>query len=147
MKSNVLFIFRVLFGLIFIFSGFVKAIDPLGLTYKIEDYLVALSPFLNNHFSFLSFELSVFLSALEFLIGVNMLLGLHLKTTTWLSIFFMSVMTPLTLWIAIFDPVQDCGCFGDALIIGNWTTFWKNIMWIFFLFLFSLLKKTNHIWT
>jgi uncharacterized membrane protein YphA (DoxX/SURF4 family) len=125
MKQLVLFIFRVLFGLVFMFSGFVKAVDPLGSMYKFEDYFVA--------FGFgslvpLALILAIALAAIEFLIGANLVLGSHVKKTSWVALFFMAFMTPLTLYIAIANPVTDCGCFGDAWVIDNWTTFHKNII-------------------
>lgn len=118
---------RFLFAVIFIFSGFVKLVDPLGFTYKIEDYLTAFGPFFET-FSFLAFPASVLLASIEFLIGINLLLGIYRKYTAILAVMFMAVMLPLTLYIAIFNPVADCGCFGDALIIDNWSTFYKNII-------------------
>ena len=122
-----LFIFRILFGVLFIFSGFVKGVDPLGFTYKIEDYLLAAGPFFAQ-FSTFALPVAIALSSIEFLIGVCILLGVRLKEISILGLFFMLVMTPLTLWVALKNPVTDCGCFGDALVIGNWTTFWKNVV-------------------
>ncbi|MBO5974456.1 MAG: DoxX family protein [Paludibacteraceae bacterium] len=117
---------QIILGISFAFSGFVKAIDPLGSTYKIEDYLTAFGPFF-EHFAFLAFPLSVLLAAVEFTMGVNFLLGANVRLTKWIALFFMLVMTPLTLYIALENPVTDCGCFGDAIVLSNWATFWKNI--------------------
>ena len=133
MKSNTLpkirtiliLIFQVLLGATFIFSGFVKAVDPYGFVYKIQDYLAA---FGMEFFYPLASLAAVVLITLEFLLGINMLLGMHVKTTYIFTLIFMGVMTPLTLYLALFNPVKDCGCFGDALIISNWETFWKNIV-------------------
>lgn len=116
---------RVVMGATFLFSGFVKAVDPFGFTYKIEDYLVklnvvALFP--------LALPAAVFMVVAEFLLGVLLLLGIYRRWTTRLIGVFMLFFMPLTLWIAIANPVQDCGCFGDFLIIGNWTTFYKNVV-------------------
>ena len=120
---------RILFGITFMFSGFVKAIDPLGFTYKIEDYLISFN-FLQ--FAPLALAFALFLILLEFVLGVSILLGLYRRITSVLALLFMIVMTPLTLYIALYNPVHDCGCFGDALIISNWDTFYKNIVLLFF---------------
>ena len=124
-------IIRVIFAAIFLFSGFVKAIDPLGFTYKMQDYLTAFGGFWEM-FTILAFPMAIFLAALEFWIGFNILFGIYRKLTTILAILFMAVMLPLTLYVAIFNPVTDCGCFGDALIISNWATFNKNIFFSVF---------------
>ena len=120
---------RILFGAVFIFSGFVKAIDPLGSTYKIEDYLRSFGGFFDSMADY-AFPLAIALSTIELLIGLSFIFKVHLKLTTLLALIFMSVMTPLTLYIAIKNPVTDCGCFGDALLISNWATFFKNIVLI-----------------
>ena len=118
---------RVLFGATFIFSGFVKAIDPIGFAYKIEDYLIS---FDLTQFIPLALTFAVVLILFEFLLGVFILLGIYRKVSTPIAILFMVVMTPMTLYIALKNPVEDCGCFGDALVIDNWTTFYKNIVLI-----------------
>lgn len=116
---------RILFGITFVFSGFVKAVDPIGFAYKIEDYLIAfqLIPFIP-----LALTFAVALILVELLLGVFILLGLYRKLSTAMGVLFMAVMTPMTLYIAIKNPVEDCGCFGDALVISNWDTFYKNIV-------------------
>lgn len=120
---------RILTGLVFSFSGFVKSIDPLGSTYKIEDYLTAFGG-LWVSLKFIAFPAAIALSTLELLIGLNLLFGIHIRRSGFLAFIFMLVMTPLTLYIAIFNPVTDCGCFGDALVIPNWATFFKNIVFL-----------------
>lgn len=136
-------ILRFIFGATFIFSGYVKAIDPLGTNYKIVDYLEAMHL---TGFNNLALIASIILCCVELCIGINLLLGLRLKETTWLALLFMLVMTPLTLWIAIADPVSDCGCFGDALVIGNWTTLIKNIVLSILIFVIYKLQKNYHEW-
>jgi len=118
---------RILFGAVFVFSGFVKAIDPLGSTYKIEDYLHHFGGFMESMADY-AFPLAIALSTLELIIGLNMIFRIHIDLTNVLALIFMLIMTPLTLYIAIKNPVTDCGCFGDALIISNWATFSKNIV-------------------
>lgn len=116
---------RILLGITFIFSGFVKSIDPLGTAYKIQDYLTSFG-LVELHS--LALPISILLCASEFCLGVFMLLGLYRKWTSYLLFVVMLFMTPLTLYLAIANPVKDCGCFGDALIITNWETFFKNIV-------------------
>lgn len=125
MKNKILLVSRVLLGIVFVFSGFVKAVDPLGFNYKIEDYLIA---FGWDMFLPLTFVMAVGLSCLEFVIGANLLLGANVKITAPFALLFMIFMTPLTLYLAINNPVTDCGCFGDALVISNWQTFYKNVI-------------------
>lgn len=112
-------------GLVFIFSGFVKAIDPLGYTYKIQDYFSAFHlGFLNN----LAIIIAVAFSTVELVIGLNLLFSIRMKLTSWMLLLLMAYFTALTFILAIFNPVSDCGCFGDAIILTNWQTFWKNII-------------------
>lgn len=116
---------RLLLGVVFIFSGFVKAVDPMGGAIKIGEYLASFGLYKLQPFSVL---LSFNLSAIEFALGVCMLIGVYRRYTSFLVLLFMAFMTPLTLYLALFDPVSDCGCFGDALVISNWETFFKNII-------------------
>ncbi len=127
---------RIIVGVTFIFSGFVKGIDPWGSAYKFVDYFVAMGL---DWFNWAAFPLGILLTFLEFAIGVGLLFNLRLKLSSWLAFIFMVFFTFLTLWIAIYDPVSDCGCFGDALVISNWETFYKNIVliiltWIVFFY-------------
>ncbi len=116
---------RVVVGATFVFSGFVKAVDPLGFTYKIEDYLIELG--LTGLFP-LALPVAIILVTAEFSLGVFLLSGIYRKWTVRMIALFMAFFTPLTLWIAIADPVKDCGCFGDAFVITNWQTFYKNLI-------------------
>ena len=127
-RTTVVVIFRILIGCVFIFSGFVKIIDPYGGAYKIEDYLVA---FGWDFFLPIAFIGGVLQNSFEFLLGICLLFGANIRSTSLFTMLFMAVMLPLTLYIAIFNPVTDCGCFGDALIISNWATFWKNVVFSF----------------
>ena len=102
---------RLIVGATFIFSGFVKAIDPTGSAIKFEEYFSVLGI---GFLSPLSLFFGVVLAAFEFLLGINTLLGSYRKLTLWLVLLVMCFMTPLTLYLAIADPVSDCGCFGEA---------------------------------
>ena len=116
---------RIIVGSTFLFSGFVKAVDPLGFTYKMQDYLIEMS--LTGLFP-LTLPVAVIMVLAEFSLGVFLLLGIYRKWTIRMILLFMIFFTPLTLWIAVTNPVEDCGCFGDAFIISNWHTFFKNII-------------------
>ena len=118
---------RTLLAITFLFSGFVKAVDPLGTVYKIEDYLKAFGGICTDLLP-LAGAAAVMLILVECLLGWAMLLNVQSKWTSWLSLVFYVIMTPLRLWIALTNPVSDCGCFGDALVLTNWQTFWKNIV-------------------
>jgi hypothetical protein len=111
----------------FYFSGFVKGIDPWGSAYKFIDYFVALNI---DWLSWTAFPLGVILAFAEFLIGVALLFAINIRLFSWGALLFMLFFTPLTLWIAIANPVTDCGCFGDAWVISNWETFYKNVVLI-----------------
>ncbi len=124
--TRVLFIIsRILIGVTFIFSGFVKAVDPTGSAIKFGDYFGA---FGMEGLLGMSMPLAFVVAAFEFLTGFHILLGIRIKTFSLISLAFMVVFTPLTLYIAWKNPVTDCGCFGDALKLSNWDTFYKNIV-------------------
>ena len=115
---------RWIFGFVFIFSGFVKGIDPSGLEYKLVDYLHAMGLDALTGMAPLG---SYVLPFAEFFIGAAMLLCVRIRLASLFGILFMALFTPLTLYVALKNPVTDCGCFGDALVISNWATFYKNI--------------------
>jgi uncharacterized membrane protein YphA (DoxX/SURF4 family) len=129
---------RILVALVFIFSGFVKGVDPLGTAYRIEDYFVA---FGTNWAIPLSLFLSIFLCAVEFTLGVALLLNLRIKILAWPLLLMMIFFTILTLNDAIYNPVPDCGCFGDALKLTNWTTFYKNIVLVILVLIIFFYRK------
>ena len=137
---------RTLLGVVFIFSGVVKAIDPLGTVYKIEDYLKAFGGFFTDLLPLA--EVAAWgLIVLELLLGVCMLLNVRTKWTSWIALLFYCVMTPLTLYIALTNPVSDYGCFGDAVVLTNWQTFWKNVILIILaIILIALRKSVRELW-
>jgi len=118
---------RLLIGLLFIFSGFVKAIDPLGSTYKFTDYFVA---FNIEWLSPAALFLAVVLSSIEFVIGFAILNNVYTRISSVLMFIFMSFFTLLTFYLALANPVTDCGCFGDAIKLTNWQTFYKNLVFM-----------------
>jgi hypothetical protein len=114
------------------FSGVVKAIDPLGSAYKFHDYFQAFNlGFLNT----LCLTLSIVLCTAEFIAGFSVLSGIRQKTGLWGVLILLGIFTPLTFILALTNPVSDCGCFGDAIHLTNWQTFGKNIVLVFFLIL------------
>jgi len=116
---------KIIIGFVFMFSGIVKAVDPLGSAYKFSDYFQAF------HLEFLqpfSLILAILLFTAEFISGFSVLSGYRQKTGIWGVMILMVIFTPLTLILAITNPVSDCGCFGDAIHLTNWQTFGKNII-------------------
>ena len=111
----------------FILSGFVKAVDPLGTQYKIHDYLGAwgLASVVPD---FMTLSASVVQSSAEFFLGICLLFAIRRRLVSLIVMILMVVMTLLTLWLAVANPISDCGCFGDALVLTNWQTFWKNVV-------------------
>ena len=120
---------RIIIGLVFIFSGTVKAIDPLGSAYKFHDYFQA---FHMNYLQFLALPLAILLCTAEFISGFAILTGYRQKAGIRGVIILMLIFTPLTFILALTNPVSDCGCFGDAIHLTNWQTFGKNIVLLFF---------------
>lgn len=116
---------RFILSAVFVLSGFVKANDPLGLQYKLAEYAGAFGLELPD---FLLMILGAFQAAVEFVLGVYLFFGINRRLTSWLVMAIMCVMTPLTLYLALENPVSDCGCFGDAVVLTNWQTFWKNVV-------------------
>ena len=120
---------RFVLAATFIFSGYVKAIDPLGTLYKLKDYAAAMS--LNGLLpDWVLVGVAIALAALEFALGVFMLFAVRRHVVSRITLAFMTAMTVLTLWIFVADPVKDCGCFGDALKLTNGETLLKNIVLI-----------------
>lgn len=141
---------RFAVALVFIFSGFVKAVDPLGTQYKINDYLTALN--LNGLVSdWVTLGMSVGLSAVEFCLGVFLLFAIHRRTSSKVALALMVVMTIVAIWLWEENPIADCGCFGDAVHLTNGQTLLKNLVLLAFtaiiawqpLVLVRFISKTN----
>lgn len=118
---------RILLGLVFIFSSFVKGIDPIGTSYRVQDYLANFGwGFLMPHALLVSYV--IILS--EFLLGVGFLFKVFFKKAMWLMLLMLAFFTVLTFFDATKNLVPDCGCFGDAVKLSNWATFYKNVVLI-----------------
>lgn len=127
LRITVVNVCRFVLAATFIFSGYVKAIDPLGTLYKLKDYAAAMS--LNGLLpDWALVGVAIALGALEFALGVFMLFAVRRHVVSRITLAFMAAMTVLTLWIFVADPVKDCGCFGDALKLTNGETLLKNIV-------------------
>ena len=129
---------RVFVGLVFIFSGFVKGVDPIGFGYKFHDYFRA---FKLDFLQGLGLPLAVAVCTAEFLIGVSLLLGIRMRIASIALLCFMLFFTVLTFILALFNPVSDCGCFGDALKLTNWQTFLKNVVLMVFTLVIFFSRK------
>lgn len=129
---------RLLTGAAFIFSGIVKAIDPMGSAIKFTDYFKA---FGLEFMIPLSLTLSFLLCLAEFISGFALLTGIRYREGLTGVTILMAIFTPLTLILAIFNPVSDCGCFGDAIKMTNWETFGKNVVLSVFVVILIIRKN------
>lgn len=122
---------RILVGCLFIFSGFIKANDPLGFSYKLEEYFevfkadTGLSMF--EWFAHIALPLSIIITVSEMLLGIMLLLGYKRDLTLWLLFAQIAFFTFLTFYSACYNKVTHCGCFGDFLKLKPWESFWKDI--------------------
>jgi uncharacterized membrane protein YphA (DoxX/SURF4 family) len=125
MKNGFLWFCRIGVGLLFIFSGLIKANDPLGFSYKLEEYFEVFHiTFLNG----LALSLAVLLCALEMILGFALLIGARAKQVAWGLLLIIIFFAFLTFYSAFFKVVQTCGCFGDAIPLTPWQSFSKDLV-------------------
>ena len=120
----VVILLRIIIGATFVVSGFVKAIDPMGSVYKFQEYFSALQL---TTMAGSEVVLAFIVPALELTLGVMLLTGCLRRATPIMLLAMMAIMLPLTYFLATTNAVPDCGCFGDAIKLSNWQTFWKNV--------------------
>jgi uncharacterized membrane protein YphA (DoxX/SURF4 family) len=136
---------RVIIGVTFIFSGFVKMIDPLGTSYKLQEYLSADVLNIEGLIHY-ALPLSVFLIFIEFFLGVLLLIGYFPKVTIWGLVLLIGFFLFLTWYSAYYNKVTDCGCFGDAITLSPWQTFYKNVFFlVLILFLLFNIREVKPI--
>ncbi len=122
---------RFLVGGLFIFSGFIKANDPLGFSYKLKEYFevfqadTGLGMF--ESFAHIALPLAIIICASEIILGVMLLIGLRRDLTLWLLFAQIAFFTFLTFYSACYNKVTHCGCFGDFLKLKPWESFWKDV--------------------
>ena len=120
---------RIFVGAMFVFSGFVKLVDPIGSQYKFEEYFG--ESVLNLEFLIpYALPFSIVLIIAEIMLGVMLLLGYKSKITVWSLLGLTTIFLFLTWYSAYYNKVTDCGCFGDAIKLTPWETFWKNVLLI-----------------
>jgi uncharacterized membrane protein YphA (DoxX/SURF4 family) len=137
MMNLITWISRVFVGLLFIFSGLIKLNDPLGFSYKLEDYFapdVLNLPFLEP----LALSIALFVVILEVILGVALLIGYRARMAVWLLLGMIVFFTFLTFYSAYFEKVTDCGCFGDAIPLTPWQSFWKDIILLVFILILTV---------
>ncbi len=123
--ASLVWIFRILVGATFLVSGWSKSIDPWGFIYKIEEYFSVWGLVLPRE---ITLAFAMLLSVSEFVAGMLVATGAMRRVSVWLAAAFMCFMLPLTAYIAVADPVSDCGCFGDFIVLSNYATLGKNIV-------------------
>jgi uncharacterized membrane protein YphA (DoxX/SURF4 family) len=138
--KTVVRISQVIVGLLFIFSGFVKADDPLGFTYKLQEYFAADAlnmPWMNQF----SFTIAFTIPIVEMVLGMMILLGSNKGFVLILLVLLEVFFTFLTWYTAHYNKVLECGCFGDAIPMTSWQSFWKNIILMVFVLIIVLGNK------
>jgi len=131
-KKAILNICRILVGLLFIFSGFIKANDPLGFSYKLDEYFsvfhTAWHGFPAAMLTPISAYISMIICVFEMFVGICLLLGVFKQFTAWMLLIMIVFFSFLTFYSAYFNKVTDCGCFGDAIHLTPWQSFSKDMI-------------------
>ncbi len=130
---------RILVGVLFIISGLIKANDALGFSYKLDEYFTVFNmSFLSGTSLFLAMIICIF----EVGLGVALLVGYRMVLVSWLMLLMILFFTFLTFYSAYFDVVKDCGCFGDALKLKPWESFYKDVILLVFILLIFAKRKS-----
>lgn len=138
---------RILVGIEFIFSGFVKVVDPYGTGLKLQEYFEVFSqdlPAFKGFFEIFANNaqtLSLIFCATELILGVAVLFAFRMRITAWVLVGMMGFFTFLTFYSAYFNKVTDCGCFGDFLKLKPWHSFWKDVISMVFILIIFLYRK------
>ena len=122
---------RYVAGALFIFSGIIKVNDPVGTAIKLEEYFQVFASDIAPFFEWFvpaALVLSVVLSVLEVVLGTALVIGYRMKLTAWILLAIIVFFTFLTFYSAYFNKVTDCGCFGDAIKLTPWQSFYKDII-------------------
>lgn len=138
MKKNLLTIFRLFVGLLFIFSGLIKANDPLGFGYKLQEYFEV---FHLNFLADFATAIAILLCTLEVVLGALLLLGFWAKKVAWGLLLLIIFFTLLTFVSAVFKVVASCGCFGDAIPLTPWQSFSKDLLLLLMIVFIFINKK------
>jgi len=136
---------RIFVGLLFIFSGLIKANDPLGFSYKLVEYFEVFHlTFLN----FLALSMAIVLCSLEMILGFALLIGVRGRQVAWWLLGIIIFFAFLTFYSAVFKVVQTCGCFGDAIVLTPWQSFSKDlVLLLLIIILFKNRSKINPLFT
>lgn len=143
---------RLFVGLLFIFSGFIKANDPLGFSYKLQEYFEVFHVTFLNDFAV---GIAIFLCGLEIILGAALLMGLYVRKVIWGLLGLIIFFTFLTFYSAYFEVVTSCGCFGDAIPLTPWQSFGKDLILLSFILILyiyrddikPLINKPGAVWT
>lgn len=125
MKQIPLTVSRILVGLLFIFSGLIKANDPLGFGYKLQEYFEVFHISSLNDYAP---AIAILLCTLEIVSGALLLLGFWANKVAWGLLLLIIFFTFLTFYSAFFEVVTSCGCFGDAIPLTPWQSFSKDLI-------------------
>src|SRR3954471_22565934 len=125
MKNGLVWFCRITVGLLFIFSGFIKANDPLGFSYKLEEYFSIFRMDFLNEFNV---GIAILICIFEIFLGISLLLGVYRRFTVWLLLLMILFFTFLTFYSAYFNKMTNCGSFGDAISLTHWESFIKDFI-------------------
>ena len=132
---------RFVLALVFAFSGFVKAIDPMGTVHKLAEYSEVLGTMVHPALLLVG---AWVLIGIEYVMGLALFFGMYRRFYLGLMIAFLTIATPFTYWLAVANPVSDCGCFGDAIVLTHWQTFGKNV--VLLLMAVVVLVERRRVW-